>query len=111
LAPVLADPHRAGAGAYLLGALLHLLCGAVGGALALALHAAGLSRGVQALVVAAATLASARLPVLPPAGPVLRVWGTDRPAGPGLLGWALAGPVVLAVVLLLVTARVRRRRC
>ena len=82
LAAVVFDPHPAALSGLLLGGLLHLLCGAVGVALALLLHAACLARGTQALVVIAASLASGRLRWLPPDGPVLSGWGADRhPSG------------------------------
>lgn len=110
LAAALFDPHRASAADWLLGAVLHLLCGAVGVGLALLLHALRLARGTQAGVVVAAALASARLRWLPPDGPVLAGWGTgQRPAGwPAV--WALLGPVALAAVLTAAAAAVRRRR-
>jgi hypothetical protein len=75
LANLVLDPHPAPLTERLLGALLHLVCGAVGLALALALHAGHVTRGVQALVAVAASLASARLAWLPPARPVLSTWG------------------------------------
>ena len=56
VANIVADPHPAPLGARLLGALLHLLCGGVGAGVALALHAARVTRGVQALVVGAGSL-------------------------------------------------------
>jgi len=93
----------------LLGLLLHLGCGLVGVALALALHAGRVTRGVQALVVVAASLASARGAWLPPAGPVLSSWGAG--GRPGLLAatWALSGPLLVTAGLLLLTLRLRRR--
>jgi hypothetical protein len=66
LANVVGDPRPAAVSARLLGALLHMVCGGVGLALGLVLHAGHVSRGVQALVVLAVTLASARLSWLPP---------------------------------------------
>jgi hypothetical protein len=90
--------------------LLHLLCGAVGVALGLALHAAGLSRGTQLVVVVVATVVSGRLRWLPPGGPVLAAWGADRSPAAGLAAWSLLGPVVVAGLLLAFAARLRRRR-
>lgn len=110
LAPVLFDPHPVSAGDVVLGACLHLLCGLVGAALALLLNAGGTSRGVQAVVVLVAALVSGRLTVLPPIGPVLAAWGTGTDAPAVLAAWSLAGPVVLAGVLLACTVTVRRRR-
>ncbi|WP_138760281.1 hypothetical protein [Modestobacter altitudinis] len=110
LADVAADPHPAPVGVRLLGALLHLLCGCVGVALALALHAGRVTRGVQALVVVAVSLASARSPWLPPAGPVLSTWGSGEQPGVLLAGWAMGGPVLVTAGLLAVTLRCRRRR-
>jgi hypothetical protein len=109
LANLVADPHSAPVGARLLGALLHLLCGLTGAALALALHAGHVTRGVQSLAVVAATLASARLAALPPAGPVLSTWGAGATPGAVAAGWALLGPVVVTAGLLAVTLRLRRR--
>jgi hypothetical protein len=80
LADLVLDPHPAPLTERLLGALLHLVCGTVGVALALALHAGHVTRGVQALVVVAASLAIARLAWLPPAGPVLSTWGAGEEA-------------------------------
>jgi hypothetical protein len=109
LANVVLDPNPAPVADRLLGVVLHLLCGCVGGALALALHAGHVSRGVQALVVVAATLASARLAWLPPAGPVLSSWGAgEAPAAAGA-AWALVGPAVVTAGLLVLTLRCRRR--
>ena len=109
-APWLLDPHPAPWTDRLLGAVFHLLCGCVGIAIALALHAAGVTRGVQTLVVAAGSLASARVAWLPPAGPVLSLWGAGERPGWGAGGWALLGPFVVASGLLVVTLRFRRRR-
>jgi hypothetical protein len=109
LANAVLDPHPAPLTDRLLGALLHLLCGVVGAALALALHAGHVTRGVQALVVVAASLASARLGGLPPAGPVLSTWGAGEPPGPLVAGWALTGPVLVTAGLLTVTLWLRRR--
>lgn len=110
LAALVFDPHPAALSGWLLGGLLHLLCGAVGVALALLLHAAGLARGTQALVVIAASLASGRLRWLPPDGPVLSGWGADRDPSPVLAAWAIAGPVVVTALLLAGAAVLRRRR-
>jgi hypothetical protein len=110
VANVVADPHPAPVGARLLGVLVHLLCGGVGIALALALHAGHVTRGVQALVVVAASLASARLSWLPPAGPVLSTWGTGEPSRALQAGWAIGGPVLVTVGLIVITLRCRRRR-
>ena len=110
LGNVVLDRNPAPATDRLLGLLLHLGCGLVGVALALALHAGRVTRGVQALVVVAASLASARVAWLPPAGPVLSSWGAG--GHPGLLAaaWALGGPLVVTAGLLLLTLRLRRRR-
>jgi len=105
----LADPHPAPLRDRLLGAVLHLLCGCVGAALALVLHAAHVARGVQALVVVAATLASARLAWLPPAGPVLSSWGAGEDPGALVATWALVGPVAVGAALLVGTLALRRR--
>ena len=78
--------------------------------MALALHAGRVARGVQALVVVAASLASARLSWLPPAGPVLSSWGVGEQPGVLLTGWAVGGPVLVTAGLLVVTLRCRRRR-
>jgi hypothetical protein len=111
-AALLFDPHPASAGDWLLGGLLHLLCGAAGTGLALLLHAWRLSRGVQALLVVAVSLLSGRLRWLPPDGPVLAVWGTGgEHAGTALVAWALAGPVLATAALVAAAATVRRRRC
>jgi len=109
-APLVFDPHPAPAGDWLLGGLLHLLCGVVGVGLALLFSALRLSRGVQALLVVAVSLLSARLRWLPPDGPVLATWGAGTHPPPGLEAWALAGPPVIAAVLVVVAAIVRRRR-
>jgi hypothetical protein len=110
-APLVFDPHPAPAGDWLLGGLLHLLCGAVGAGLALFLAALRLSRGAQALLVVAVSALSGRLRWLPPDGPVLATWGAGTRPPPGLAAWALAGPVVLAAALVVAAAVVRRRRC
>jgi hypothetical protein len=109
LAPLLFDPRPAPATTFLLGAVLHLLCGAAGAALALLLHALRISRGVQLVVVVLAALASGRLAALPPIGPVLAAWSGD--GSPGTTGavWSFAGPVLLVAALGAATARVRRR--
>jgi hypothetical protein len=104
------DPHPAALTDRLLGALLHLLCGAVGIALALALHAGRVTKGVQTLVVVAATLASARLSWLPPAGPVLSTWGAGEDPRWAATTLALLGPPVVTAGLLALTLRLRRRR-
>jgi hypothetical protein len=106
----LLDPNPAPVGHRALGALLHLVCGCTGAALALLLHAGRMTRGVQALVVVAATLASARLAWLPPAGPVLSSWGAGVRPGPLAASWALLGPLFVTAGLLAVTLRLRRRR-
>lgn len=103
------DPHPAPVGSWFLGLALHLLCGAVGVALALLLHALRLSRGVQAVVVIAATVLSGRLRWVPPDGPVLSTWGAGHDPSAGFAAWAVAGSVVLAVVLVGAAASVRRR--
>jgi hypothetical protein len=110
VAPLVFDPHPAPAGHWLLGLLLHLLCGAVGVGLALLFSALRLSRGVQALLVVAAGLLSARLRWLPPDGPVLSIWGAGKRTGPSATAWALAGPVLIALLLVVAAAVVRRRR-
>jgi hypothetical protein len=110
VAPLLFDPHPLSARDALLGATLHLLCGAVGVGLALLLRALALARGTQALIVVAATVASGRLAWLPPDGPVLAGWGAERDPSAALAGWALAGPVVVTAALLAGTAALRRRR-
>jgi len=109
LANGLLDPHPASLGTRLLGALLHLLCGAVGIAGGLALHAARVTRGVQTLVVVGGTLASARLAALPPAGPVLSTWGAGEEPSAAIAGWALLGPVGVTAMFLVVTLGIRRR--
>ena len=109
VANIVLDPHPAPLGDRILGAGLHLLCGCVGVALGLVLHAGRVSRGVQALIVIAGTLASARLAWLPPAGPMLSTWGAgEHPGGP-VATWALLGPVVVTAGLLALTLRFRRR--
>jgi hypothetical protein len=110
LAALLFDPHPAALRSWLLGGLLHLLCGAVGVGLGLLLQAAGLARGTQALVVIAASLASGRLRWLPPDGPVLAGWGAGRDPSAALAAWAIAGPVVVACGLAAGAAVLRRRR-
>jgi hypothetical protein len=110
LAPVAFDPHPVSGGDMVVGAILHLECGMTGVALALLLRAAGTSRGVQAVVVLLAALASGRLEGLPPVGPVMAAWGTGRGVPTGLAVWSLVGPVVLAGLLLACTVAVRRRR-
>jgi hypothetical protein len=110
LANAVLDPHPAPLTDRLLGVLLHLACGAVGAALAFALHAGHVTRGVQALVVVAASLASARLAWLPPAGPVLSTWGAGADPGPLVAVGALVGPVLMTAGLLVVTLWLRRRR-
>jgi len=110
LADVVLDRNPAPVTDRLLGVLLHVGCGLVGVALALALHAGRTTRGVQALVVVAASLASARLAWLPPAGPVLSSWGAGIDPGPLRAAWALLGPLVVTAGLLAVTLRLRRRR-
>jgi hypothetical protein len=110
LAPLLFDPHPAPATAYLLGAVLHVLCGAAGAALALLLHALPVSPGVQLLVVVLAGLASGRLAVLPPIGPVLVAWSGDRNPTAVAADWSFAGPLVVTAGLVVAAAAVRRRR-
>ena len=109
LGPLLFDPRSAPLVVWLLGALLQLLCGGVGVGLALLLHAFRLARGTQGLLVIAATLASARLRWLPPEGPVLAGWGADRDPAVATTTWALAGPVLVAALLVAGTALRRRR--
>jgi hypothetical protein len=110
LANVVGDPHPAPLSARLIGALLHLVCATVGLAVGLVLHAGHVSRGVQALVVLAVTLASARLSWLPPPdGPVLSTWGAGESPGALTACWALVGPVVVTAGLLTFTLRLRRR--
>ena len=109
LANVVLDPHPASVGTRLLGALLHLLCGAVGVGAGLALHALRVTRGVQVLVVVAGSLASARLAGLPPAGPVLSTWGAGEEPGAAVAAWALLGPPAVTAVLVAVTLGIRRR--
>ena len=110
LAGMVFDPHPDSLLHRALALVLHLLCGAVGVALGLVLHAAGLSRGTQLVVVVAAAVVSGRLSWMPPAGPVLVAWGADRPAAPGLVTWALVGPVLVAGLLVAMAVRLRRRR-
>ena len=109
LANAVLDPHPASLGTRLLGALLHLLCGAVGVGAGLALHAARVSRGVQVLLVVAGTLASARLAWLPPAGPVLSTWGAGEAPSVAAASWALLGPGAVTAVLVVLTLGIRRR--
>lgn len=104
------DRHPASVGSWFLGGGLHLLCGAVGIALALLLHALRLSRGMQAVVVVLATAASGRIRWLPPDGPLLSTWGAGREPSAAFTVLALAGPVVVAAVLAGAAAGVRRRR-
>lgn len=110
LAGLVFDPHPDSLLHRGLALLLHLLCGGVGVALGLALHAAGLSRGTQLVVVVVATVVSGRARWLPPAGPVLAAWGADRPPTPSPAAWSLVGPVVLAGLLVVLAAHLRRRR-
>ena len=110
LAPLLFDPHPAPATTFGLGAVLHVLCGAAGAALALLLHALRVSRGVQLLVVVLAGLVSGRLALLPPIGPVLAAWSGDAAPGAGRAVWSFAGPVVITAALVAGAAAVRRRR-
>jgi hypothetical protein len=108
LAPALFDPHRAPATDFLLGAALHVLCGAAGAALALLLHALRVSRGLQLLVVVLAGLVSGRLAAVPPIGPVLAAWSGGATPGAASAFWSFAGPVLVTTVLLAATAAVRR---
>lgn len=110
VAPLVFDPHPATAADVAVGTGLHLACGSAGVGLALLLHAAGTARGVQAAVVVLVGLVSGQLAALPPIGPVLAAWASDRDRGPTLAVWSLAGPVLLAAVLVGGTAAVRRRR-
>jgi hypothetical protein len=110
LAPLLFDPRPAPATTFLLGALLHVLTGAAGAALALLLHALRVSPGVQLLVVVLAGLASGRLALLPPIGPVLAAWSGDADPGTAAAVWSFAGPLVVVVALATGAAAVRRRR-
>lgn len=110
LAGLVFDPRPDSPAHRGLALLLHLLCGAVGVALGLALHAARVSRGTQLVVVVVATLASGRLRWLPPSGPVLATWGADRSPAPGTVAWALVGPILVAGLLIVLAARLRRRR-
>jgi hypothetical protein len=109
-ANALFDAHPARAGDVVLGAALHLLCGAAGGGLALLLEAAGTARGVQALVVLAATVVSGRVAVLPPVGTALSAWGADRSPSTAAAVWSLAGPVLLTAVLVPAAGVLRWRR-
>ncbi|NYJ08847.1 hypothetical protein [Petropleomorpha daqingensis] len=110
LAPLLFDPHPAPATSYLLGALLHVLCGAAGAALALLLHALRVRPGVQLLVVVLTGLVSGRLAVLPPIGPVLAAWSGDADPAPAAAVWSFAGPLLATAGLVVAAARTRRRR-
>ena len=110
-APLVFDPHPAPLGDWLLGGLLHLLCGAVGCGLALLFSGLRLSRGAQALLVVAAGVLSGRLRWLPPDGPVLAAWGSGRNPAPALAAWSLAGPVVVTALLVAGAVAARRRRC
>jgi hypothetical protein len=104
------DRHPATAREVVLGAVLHLCCGAAGAALAVLLDAAGWVRGVQALVVVVATVVSGRAGVLPPVGTVLSAWGAARtPAIPTAV-WSLIGPVLLTALLLGAAGALRTRR-
>jgi hypothetical protein len=109
-AAALFDPHPAPAGVLVLGLLLHLLGGCAGGSLALVLHAAGVSRGSQVVVVLLATLASARVRWLPPDGPLLAWWGTSRSPGVADTVLAVGGPAVEVALLVAAAAALRRRR-
>lgn len=104
------DPHPAAVGQWFLGGALHVLCGAVGVGLAVLLHALRLSRGAQVVVVFLATAASGRIRWLPPDGPVLSSWGAGHDPSMSFAVWALAGPVVVAAVLVGAAGWVRRRR-
>jgi hypothetical protein len=110
VAALVFDRHPAPVGSWFLGGLLHLLAGAVGVGLALLLHALRLSRGVQAVVVVLATVASGRVRWLPPDGPLLSTWGTGRDPSTAVAVLAIAGPVALTAVLVGAAAVVRRRR-
>jgi hypothetical protein len=110
LAGLVFDPHPASARAWLLGGLLHVLCGVVGIGLGLLLSALRLARGTQAVVVIAASIASGRLRWLPPDGPVLAGWGAGRDPSSALVVWALSGPLLVTAVLVAGTALLRRRR-
>jgi hypothetical protein len=111
LANVVFDPHPASLPQVLLGAALHLLCGAAGVALALAAHARNLSRGATPVVILAATLASLLVDRVPPAGPILRAWA-DPGRPPSVLAgtWAILGPLALTAALALATGTARRHR-
>jgi hypothetical protein len=108
LAPVVFDPHPASAADVAVGVGLHVACGSAGVGLALLLHA-GTGRGVPAAVVVLALL-SGQLAALPPIGPVLAAWGSDRDRGTAAEVWSFVGPALLAAVLVGCTAAVRRRR-
>jgi hypothetical protein len=110
LAPLLFDARPAPATTFGLGAVLHLLCGAAGAALALLLHALRVSRGVQLLVVVLAGLVSGRLALVPPIGPVLAAWSGDAAPGAARAVWSFLGPVVVTAALVAAAAAVRRRR-
>jgi hypothetical protein len=110
LAPVVFDPHPASAADIAVGVGLHLACGSAGVGLALLLHAAGTGRGVQAAVVVLVGLLSGQVATLPPIGPVLAAWGSDRDPGTAAEVWSFVGPALLAAVLVGCTAAVRRRR-
>jgi hypothetical protein len=110
-APLLFDPHPAPPGQRLLGLALHLCSGVSGTALAFFLSALRTSRGAQTLLIVAAAVASALVPYLPPIRPLLQAWSApDHPAGPALQVWSVLGPVLLAAVLGLGTAALRRHR-
>lgn len=110
LAALVFDPHPAPVGSWLLGGVLHLLCGVVGVALALLLQALRLARGTQAVVVIAASVANGRLRWLPPDGPVLSGWGAGSDPSTGFAAWAMGGPLLVAALLVAATAVLRRRR-
>jgi hypothetical protein len=110
LAALLFDPHPAPTRSWLLGGLLHLLCGLGGVALALLLHALRLARGTQAVVVIVASVVSGRVRWLPPDGPVLSGWGAGHDPSTAFAAWGLGGPVLVAALLLVAAAVVRRRR-
>lgn len=110
VAPLVFDPHPATVADVSAGAGLHLACGSAGVGLALLLHAAGTARGVQAAVVVLGGAVSGRIATLPPIGPVLAAWASDRDRGPALEVWSFAGPVLLGAILVAGTVAVRRRR-
>jgi hypothetical protein len=110
LAPVVFDPHPASVADIAVGIGLHGACGSAGVGLALLLHAAGTGRGVQAAVVVLVGLLSGQLATLPPIGPVLAAWGSDRDRGTATAVWSFVGPALLAAALVACTAAVRRRR-